>query len=245
MIIDFRVRTEKVQTIDSIEFRDASFGYEVGRPIFKQISFNVPMGKNILVTGPAGNGQSTFLKLLAVLVQPESGALLMNGHNTAQMSFEEFLPFRSRIGYTFDYGGLFSNRTLVDNLTLPLAYHKVCSSHEAESRAISLAREFGFESVMRQRPSTVSGGLRKLVCVLRAFILNPEVMVMDDPFTGIDPTNARRVISLIQARREAGVLRHLFFTSRDEVWPERLGYEPLIIENGVPQFSGEKVKVGA
>src|SRR5690606_33550704 len=121
----------------------------------------IPLGKNIFVTGKPGGGQSTLLKLIAVLVQPQSGSFFINDHDTTEMSFEEFLPIRLKIGYSFDYGGLFANRTLRENLMLPLLYHKICSESEAAERAQAFAEEFFFSSQEHQRPAMVSGGLRK------------------------------------------------------------------------------------
>lgn len=231
------------QFIESLSFKSMSFSYDEGPQVIRDLTFDIPVGKTVLVTGPAGNGQSTFLKLLAVLVQPQSGQYLINGLDTTQMSFEEFLPLRKRIAYTFDYGGLFANRTLRDNLTLPLLYHKICSPDEANDIAQSFAKEFRFEGRLAQRPAAVSGGLRKLICVIRAFILQPEMIVMDDPFTGVDPESAKRLIRLIHERQETGSLKHVYFTSRDEVWPARLGYEPLFVDQSGFSFGSGEGKV--
>lgn len=216
--------------IESLRFEKAQFSYEGGQPIFNSLEVVVPTDKCLFVSGPNGSGQSTFLKLLAVLVQPQSGRYYINGQDTTQMSFEEFLPFRRRIGYTFDYGGLFSNRTLLDNISLPLVYHKIASEEEAEAEITVLAEKFKFASQLGQRPAAVSGGLRKLVCVLRSFLLKPEMIVMDDPFTGIGPEGSAKLVELIRAKHEANELRHVFLTSREEAWAQRLGCETLWID---------------
>lgn len=227
--------------IESLKFDGATFSYEgAPKPVFKDVSIDLPLGKNIWVTGQAGHGQSTFLKLMAAIVQPQSGRYLINDCDTTEMSFEEFLPFRKKIGYTFDLGGLFANRTLLDNLTLPLLYHKISSRDEAEAEARAIAERFRFAGHLGHRPASVSGGLRKLVCVLRAFILRPELMVMDDPFTGVDAESVRTLLKLIEERRTSGELRHIFFTSRDELWPERMGYEALIIDSSGLHVNGAR-----
>ncbi len=223
--------------IKTIQFNEATFTYEVSdRPVFDKLTFEVPANSNIFITGSGGGGQSTFLKLLAVLIQPQAGQLLFNGLDTTQMSFEDFLPIRLKIGYSFDLGGLFTNRTLHDNLTLPLIYHKVCTQEEADERANKLAADFGFDRQQHQRPAMVSGGLRKLICVLRAFMLDPEMLVMDDPFTGIGMEASRKLVRMIQERRETSALKHVFLTSRDEVWPHWIGCDTLFIDDGKPRF---------
>lgn len=220
----------KIDSIETLKFENVDFHYEDGDSVFQNLSFEIPVNGNIFVTGTAGGGLSTFLKLLVVLLQPQSGRYLVNGFDTTNMSFEEFLPIRMKIGYSFDYGGLFANRTLHDNLTLPLLYHKIATPSEANEIVARLASEFGFERQARQRPAMVSGGLRKLICVLRAFVMHPQMVVMDDPFTGIGMDASRKLVRLIQERRDAGELKHVFLTSRDEVWPHWLGCDSVVVD---------------
>ncbi len=206
-----------------LRFESMSFVYETGGPlVFEDFTADLPLGKNVFVTGSAGSGQSTLLKILAVLVQPQSGRYYINEFNTTEMSLEEFLPIRLKIGYSFDLGGLMVNRTLRENLMLPLLYHKICGDEEAAERARKLAEEFGFKGQLDMRPAMVSGGLRKLITVLRAFILRPEMAILDDPFTGIGIDAARKVVRLIHERRETGELKHVFLTSRDGSWIREL-----------------------
>lgn len=229
-----------MQSIETLRFEKLTFHYEGDRPIFDRLDFEVPMNRNVFVTGSGGSGLSTFLKLLAVLLMPTEGRVLINGQDTGEMSFEEFLPVRIKMGYSFDFGGLFANRTLHDNLILPLLYHKVCTMEEADDQARRLALEFGFERQAQHRPAMVSGGLRKLICVLRAFIMHPQMMVMDDPFTGIGMDASRKVVRMVQERRESGELKHVFLTSRDEVWPHWIGCDSLFIESGNVRFEERK-----
>jgi phospholipid/cholesterol/gamma-HCH transport system ATP-binding protein len=175
--------------------------------------------------------------LLAVVHQPQEGSVLINGLDTSQMSFEEFLPLRTKIGYTFDYGGLFANRSLLDNMVLPLLYHKAFSFEESRQRGIDLANHFGFYNKLAERPASVTGGLRKLVSVLRTLLINPEMLVMDDPFMGVDPQNVARLIKILNDRRERGDIKHIFLTSRDQNWPKQLDCKRLILHEGKFDFS--------
>jgi len=222
--------------IQKLRFEHAYYSYDSASPIFTDLSVEVPMNSNIFVTGPGGTGLSTILKMLAVLIQPQRGRFFLNDHDTTQMSFEEFLPYRLKIGYSFDFGGLFANRTLHENLLLPLLYHNRCTQEEADQIAAQLAIDFDFERQNRKRPALVSGGLRKLICVLRAFILNPEMVVLDDPFTGIGMESSRKLVRMMQERRERGDLKHIFLTSRDEVWPHWIGCDTLFVDSGSVRF---------
>jgi ABC-type transporter Mla maintaining outer membrane lipid asymmetry ATPase subunit MlaF len=223
----------------SLGFENATFAYEGAAPVFENLTLDLPLNKNILVTGPAGQGQSTLLKLMAVLLQPQSGKFLINGLNTTDMSFEEFQGLRRRIGYTFDLGGLMANRTLLDNLTLPLLYHKIETPERAEAIAREMGERFGFTPAINLRPASVSGAVRKIVSVARALLLKPELLLMDDPFTALDAKVAKELVLYLLELRSEGVVRHVFFTSREQVWSERLGSEPMCIEKGVVTFGGE------
>jgi len=223
------------KTISSIRLAGVTFGYEAEKPIFDQLTMDFPLGKNILICAEPGEGSSTFLKLLAVVHQPQEGQLLINGENTSQMSFEEFLPLRMRIGYTFDYGGLFSNRSLLDNLTLPLLYHNVCSLNEARTRGMELANHFGFYKKLAERPSSVTGGLRKLTSVLRTLMMDPEMLVMDDPFMGVDRHSCAKLIKILNDRRASGQIKHMYLTSREAQWPLQLACEALYLKDGLFQ----------
>lgn len=226
--------------ISSLALDNLTFGYEPGRNVFESLSFEMPMNGNIFITGQLGSGASTLLKLLSVLVQPQSGSVKVNGINTSEMSFDEFLPIRKTIGYTFDLGGLLSNRTLSENLKLPLLYHKLCSEEEAEKRVMDIMSEFSLLADMEKRPGAVGGGVRKLACVLRAFVIDPQMIVMDDPFTGLGMENSRKLVRLVQERREKGTLKHVFLTSRDEVWPHWIGCDALYVEAGQLRFEQRK-----
>ncbi len=223
----------KAEPINSLRFEDVTFGYDVANPVFEGLTVDLPVGQNILISGDPGQGTSTFLKLLAVTQQPFSGRIIINGHDTSMMSFEEFLPLRMRIGYTFDYGGLFSNRSLLDNLTLPLLYHNVSSLEEARSRGIELANHFGFYKKLIERPSSVTGGLRKLVSVLRTLLMDPEMLVMDDPFMGVDHQSVVKLIEILNERREAHKIHHLFLTSQDPKWAQQLGCSSMHLHDGI------------
>jgi ABC-type multidrug transport system ATPase subunit len=128
---------------------------------------------------------------------------------------------------------------LIDNLTLGSLYHKYCSREEAEEKARKLAEEFGFTKLLGHRPAAVPAGLRKIISVVRAFMMDPEMLVLDDPFTGLDHDAAQRVIDMIQRKRENGELKHLFLTARHPAIPAQLKCENLVIEHGVARFDGQ------
>lgn len=226
-------------SIQSIGMRDVAFGYGEGALVLDGVTTDIPMGKVLHITGPTGHGQSTFLKVLACLVEPTTGGVIVNGTNVTEMSFEEFVPIRLEIGYTFEVGGLLSNKSLYENLALPHLYHNLLNAEDLEKRIHSVAKRFRFDAFLERRPAMVSSGLRKLVSTLRPMLVNPSVLVMDDPFAGLDPETARELKVLIEEMRGSGDLKTICLTSRDETWPGRLNAEPLWIESGKVTYRGK------
>lgn len=218
--------------ITSYELEGVSFKYAAGDLVFDDVSLDLPIGRIIHVTGPSGHGQSTLLKILALLSVPFSGTVRVNGQPVSEMTFEEFLPWRIEIGYTFEGGGLLANRTLEENLILPHLYHNLSEPEEVSDSIRKIAKRFKFDAFLDRRPAMVSGGLRKLVTILRPVLLRPSFLLMDDPFSGLDPDTARELEKLIFELRSNCEIETIYFTSRDETWPGRLDAQSLWVEDG-------------
>jgi phospholipid/cholesterol/gamma-HCH transport system ATP-binding protein len=165
------------EPITKLTFKSLDFEYSVQDRILLDCSFEFPMNSVVALKGNFGAGKSTVLKLLATLAEPNSGEYWINDHLVSDMSFEELIPFRLKMGYGFDYGGLLNNKSLRDNLMLPLQYHKLTSSEEMAERVSGLMEKFDLSFVGSHRPSSVSGSQRKLTCVLRAPCGQPRSVV--------------------------------------------------------------------
>lgn len=231
MKIDSNVRLGNYK-ITAYELDAVSFRYAAGNQVFDDVSLSLPMGKIMHVTGPTGHGQSTLLKILALLSAPTAGTIRVNGESVSEMTFEEFLPWRIEIGYTFEGGGLLANRTLEENLILPHLYHNLSEPDEVKESIRAIAKRFKFDAFLERRPAMVSGGLRKLITILRPVLLRPSFLLMDDPFSGLDPDTARELEKLVLELRAKSEIETVYFTSRDETWPGRLGAQQLWVENG-------------
>ena len=133
---------QKGTQIKSLKFEGVFFQHETQDPILNNADFEFPTNENVLIQSVQGAGKSTLLQILGGLIVPQSGKFLINDDNVVDMSFEEFLPYRLMIGYTFDYGGLINNRTIYDNLMLPLLYHKLVDVEEANRRVMEVLKYF-------------------------------------------------------------------------------------------------------
>lgn len=219
--------------IDNIRFENVTFGFEGAAKLFTNTSFDFPTDGLVWVKAETGSGRSTLLQLLAGLQLPEKGGYLLNGENVTEMTFEEFLPYRLNIGYGFDMGGLLHNKTLEENLTLPLLYHKMLTPNEAAQRAMIYLEDLGISKYQNSRPSVVPGGVRKLTCLVRALIMHPQVLLLDDPTVGLGQETALKFFDLITELRKAGELRHVFLSSFDEKIMSMVDHQIVVIDNGM------------
>lgn len=230
--------------IQSLRAEKLNFGYEQNL-ILENAECLFPQHRVIRVHGASGSGKSSVLKMIVGLLQPQSGSFLINDQAMSEMSFEEFLPYRLQIGYSFDLGGLLNNRTLIENLALPLQYHKRFSGEEIEFRIRQMLKRFELERDQRQRPSAVSGGQRKAACVARALIHDPQVLVLDDPSTGLSPQAKGALLEWIHGALREEKLQYVVLTSEDRSWYESLNTLDLELKNGKLLWSQDKAQAVA
>ncbi len=219
-------------SISSVAFVDLSFRHDQDNFLLNQVTFNFPMGEFVWVQAVGGTGRSTLLQLLAALVSPTEGNVYINGENVTQMTFEEFLPFRLQIGYGFDFGGLINNRTIFENLLLPLQYHKLLSYDQAVKQANQDIQEFQLEKYANLRPALVPGGVRKLVCLLRALALYPDLLILDDPTVGLSKEISYKYIEKVKSLKDQGFCRSVYFASYDEHFAKSVPHKVLLLKDG-------------
>jgi phospholipid/cholesterol/gamma-HCH transport system ATP-binding protein len=221
-----------IPKIESVKFEGLTFAHEGQSALLKNIDFEFPMNEIIWVKGPEGQGKSTLLQVLAGLEMPQSGRFFINDENVMNMSFEEFLPYRLAIGYTFDYGGLISNRSVYDNLMLPLSYHKLISSADAKSRVDDMIQRFDLKKYADERPAHIPGRVRKLTCLLRALTMKPQLLVMDDPSVGLGQDTLYTFVDYLHQLRKEGSLKHIFMSSYDEKYMNLFNYQIIHVDEG-------------
>lgn len=225
-------KQDRIGKIETIKFEHVTFAHEGQSPLLQNADFEFPMNEVVWVKGTEGHGKSTLLQVLAGLLVPQSGFFYINDQNVLDMSFEEFLPYRLAIGYTFDYGGLMSNQTVYDNLMLPLAYHKLIPMKEAKARVESIIKTFDIGKFANERPAHIPGRVRKLACLLRALVMQPQVLVMDDPSVGLGQDTLYTFVDYIHSMRKEGFAKHIFMSSYDEKYMSLFNYQIIHIDDG-------------
>ncbi len=189
-----------------VELKDISLAFDV--PILEDISLSVGEGETIAIVGESGTGKSTILKLILRLLVPDRGLVLVDGEDITNLTFEEALRVRQKMGMVFQGAALFDSMTVFENVAYPVREHTDLGEEEIERRVREKLEFVDLEPdrVMDQMPSELSGGMRKRVGIARGIANNPEIMLYDEPTSGLDPLTTGTITRLItKLQRELGV----------------------------------------
>jgi phospholipid/cholesterol/gamma-HCH transport system ATP-binding protein len=171
--------------------------------VLRGISFSLDKDETLVIMGGSGSGKTVLLRTIAGLIQPNSGVLRVFGIDITSLSEEELLPIRRRMGYVFQGAALFDSLTVADNVAFPLREHTSMPEAEIRSRVLHVLSLVGLgEDVLPKLPSELSGGMRKRVGIARALVIEPEMLLFDEPTAGLDPTNSKMVGELISKLKE-------------------------------------------
>ena len=189
----------------AIEFRNVSkaFGKKV---ILKNASLSIPKGNSVVVMGGSGTGKSVTIKHVVQLLEPDEGEIWVLGKRVDTLSKDEMDALRLRIGYLFQSGALFDSMTVFENMDFVLSRHTDDKAERRKERIMETLSWVDIEQQAGQYPSELSGGQRKRAGLARSIILEPEIMLYDEPTTGLDPVSVRNVAHLItRLRDERGI----------------------------------------
>jgi phospholipid/cholesterol/gamma-HCH transport system ATP-binding protein len=181
-----------------VELRDLSVRF--GRQdVLRGINLTVPRGQTVVVIGESGCGKTVLLKSIIGLIRPTRGEVMFDEKNLASLNEKELTHQRMRFGFVFQQAALFDSMTVAQNIAFPLKEHSDKGDPEVRETVRSLLSEVGLPaSVVSKRPAELSGGMRKRVGLARALALNPELMLYDEPTTGLDPIMSDVINELIQ-----------------------------------------------
>ncbi len=180
-----------------IEFRDVhkTFG---DKKVLRGIDLTIEDGEVMFIIGTSGVGKSVTIKHLIGLLRVTSGELWFKGERIDELSEREFYPVRERIGMVFQHSTLFDSMTLAENVALPLRKHKGMRHKAALVEASVRLEQVHMQSYAQRYPASLSDGMRKRAAIARTLALDPEVVLFDEPTTGLDPVSARRIDKLIR-----------------------------------------------
>ncbi len=185
-----------------VEVRDVvtRFGEKV---VHDGVSFDVRRGEVFAIVGGSGSGKSTIMRHIVMLGQPTAGSIKVFGEEVTGLGEIESLSVRKRIGVMFQYGALFSDKNVLENVGLPLREHTKLDSDFIDELAVIKLKLSNLDvDVAPLMPSELSGGMKKRVALARAIALDPELLVLDEPGSGLDPVSARALDELIVQLKE-------------------------------------------
>lgn len=180
----------------AVEFRNVTkaFGPQV---VLDNVSCQLPKGRTTVIVGPSGTGKSVFLKLLVGLLKPDRGQILVDGIDITQLSQKDLFETRKKFGMLFQDGALFDSQNVGENIAFPLRRHTRKSNKEIMQVVADKLMQVGLPGIEHKLPSELSGGMRKRVGLARALALDPEIILFDEPNSGLDPVMSDAIDKLI------------------------------------------------
>lgn len=230
-------------TAPFVEFRDVRFGYGE-RAILDGVSFAVPRGRVTALMGASGGGKTTVLRLIGGQVRSNAGEVRFDGQDVGHMDSAALYGARRRMGMLFQFGALFTDMTVFDNVAFPLREHTQLA--EALIRDIVLMKldAVGLRGARGLMPSEVSGGMARRVALARAIALDPELVMYDEPFAGLDPISLGTSARLIRRLNDAlGLTSVIVSHDLDETF--RIADHVVILANGKVAAQGTPDEVRA
>jgi phospholipid/cholesterol/gamma-HCH transport system ATP-binding protein len=180
-----------------VECRNLTFGYDQRR-ILDDVSFTVRRGKVTALMGASGGGKTTVLRLIGGQLRPQAGELLFDGENVPGLDRHGLYRMRRRMGMLFQFGALFTDLSVFDNVAFPLREHSGLPENLIRDIVLMKLNAVGLRGARDLMPSEVSGGMARRVALARAIALDPELVMYDEPFAGLDPISLGTAAQLIR-----------------------------------------------
>ena len=199
-----------------IQFKDVvkAFGKQT---ILDRVNMTIDSGKTTVIAGPSGQGKSVTMKLILGLLRPDSGEILVEGHDITKMRAKALNEVRTKFGVLFQGSALLDSLNVFANVALPLEERTKMGSEEIRSRVLAILAQLDLTGHEEKYPAQLSGGMRKRVGLARALMLQPEIMLFDEPTTGLDPENTLEIYKLFLETQK------------------KFGYTSIIVSHDIPK----------
>lgn len=178
-------------------FRDLSFGYD-SRRVIDRVSFEIPKGQVVALMGGSGVGKTTLLRLISGLIAPQQGRVEVFGQALDRNNREALYATRRRMGLLFQFGALFTDLTCFENVAFPLREHTTLPESMIQDLVMLKLESVGLRGAAALKPAEISGGMARRVALARAIALDPELILYDEPFAGLDPISLGVTANLIR-----------------------------------------------
>jgi len=212
-----------------IELSDVTKRYPGGHEALASLNLTIQQGELVFLTGHSGAGKSTLLKLIAAIERPTTGNIVVNGQNVGRMKRPALPFFRRNIGLIFQDHKLLYDRSVFDNVLLPLHIQGMTGS-DAAKRVRAALDKVGLLKKEKTRPITLSGGEQQRLCIARAIVSRPALVLADEPTANLDDAYARDIMDMFRAFNEVGVT--LVISTHDQELIRRYGGRSLNLAYG-------------
>jgi phospholipid/cholesterol/gamma-HCH transport system ATP-binding protein len=167
--------------------------------VLRNFNFVLPKEKNIVVLGKSGSGKSVLIKCIIGLIHPDSGTIEVLGQNIPELNHHELDKIRAKVGFLFQSNALYDSMSVRENLEFPLRRHGVdLSKTEVNNLILEALGNVGLQHTVDMTPAELSGGMKKRIALARTLILKPEIILYDEPTTGLDPITGKEISLLIR-----------------------------------------------
>ncbi len=217
-----------------VEFKDVTFSYPGSsgdRVILDNVTLTVPRGKVTALMGASGGGKTTVLRLIGGQQKANSGQVLFDGKNVTDFNQQALYAARRRMGMLFQFGALFTDLSVFDNVAFPLREHTDLSADLIRDIVLMKLNAVGLRGARDLMPSEISGGMARRVALARAIVLDPELILYDEPFSGLDPISLGTAAQLIRQLNDTlGITSIVVSHDIEETF--RIADKVIILANG-------------
>ena len=215
-----------------VELRQVQFSYSAGaRNILEGVTLTVPRGKITAIMGASGGGKTTTLRLISRQERATGGQVLFDGQDLATLTTEQLYAARRRMGMLFQFGALFTDMSVFDNVAFPLREHTQLPEAMIRDIVLMKLNAVGLRGARALMPSEISGGKARRVALARAIALDPELVMYDEPFAGLDPISLGTIARLLRQLNDAmGLTSIIVSHDLDETF--RIADQVVILANG-------------
>lgn len=191
------VKDDNIVTVRGLSFSRGD------RVIFDNADFDIPRGKITSIMGPSGTGKTTLLRLITGQIKPDKGSILVNGEDISKLKRRDLYRVRRKMGMLFQSGALFTDRTVFENVAFPLREHTGLPESMIRDLVLMKLQAVGLRGARELMPSELSGGMTRRAALARTIVLDPEMVMYDEPFTGQDPIAMGVLVELIKRLNKA------------------------------------------